>query len=212
MACIKGKSICETCGKEFEWRKHDSQPPARFCNRKCTNKDFGIKGNSKRLFWPNATEDEKKERIKFLYEEKVIRKEGCWDWKGHFDKNGYSQVHGYNGKRYVPLKAHRVSYEIHKGEIPKGKVVCHSCDNPRCTNPDHLWIGTSKENSEDEVKKGRSSKGEDRYNARFREEDIREIRKRLNDGVTQTRIAKDYGVHLMTINFIAQGKTWKHVI
>jgi len=155
MACIKGISTCETCGKSFEWRKHESQKPARFCNRKCTNKNFGIEGNANRLFWPKATEQEKFEKMKAQFLEKVEIKEGCWDWNGSTDKNGYAQLNGHNGKRFVPVKAHRLSYQIHKGEIPEGLCVCHTCDNPKCTNPEHLWLGTPKENTQDMLRKNR---------------------------------------------------------
>lgn len=155
MACVKGKSICETCGIEFDWRKHDSQPDRKFCTRKCTNKNFGVLGNKDRLFWPIATEVQKKEKLKIIYEEKVIKKEGCWDWDGYFDKNGYAQINGHNGKRFVPVKAHRISYEIHKGKIENKMLVLHRCDNPRCTNPEHLWLGTHKDNTQDMLNKNR---------------------------------------------------------
>lgn len=89
--------------------------------------------------------------------------------------------------------------------------VCHLCDNPKCCNPDHLWIGTPKQNSEDEVKKNRQSKGEKHPISKMKERDVREIRKKYADGVTQTRLSKDYGVHLMTIFHIVHNLTWKHV-
>lgn len=211
MACIKGKSICETCGVEFTWRRHDSQPTARFCNRKCTNKDLGIKGNKNRIFWSSATEEQKKERLKNFFENKVVKKQGCWEWNGYVDKNGYPQVHYHNGKRNTNYKAHRLSYEIYKGEILNGYKVCHTCDNPTCTNPDHLWLGTPKENSLDAKKKGRYQKGEDRHNAKLFEKDVKKIKKMLVLGITQTRIAKEYNVHIMTINSIAKCRNWKHV-
>lgn len=206
MACIKGSSVCETCGNEFEWRKHDSQKPARFCSRKCTNKDFGITGNEKSIFWKNATEEQKTQRHKEHFEKNVIKKDGCWDWSGYKDKNGYAQINGHNGKRCIPIKAHRISFEIHIGKIPYGKIVCHTCDNTACTNPDHLWLGTPKENSQDMTEKGRRV-----GHSVLKEQDIRDIRKKILDGVTQVRIAKDYGVHVTTINFISKNKTWKHV-
>lgn len=208
MGCIKGISFCENCGKEFEWMKHDSQAAARFCSRKCTNKDFGVIGNKDRTFWPNATEAEKKERIKNHYTKKVIKKRGCWGWRGSLDKNGYPQI-GAGSKK---LKGHRISYEIHKGEIPKGRQVCHTCDNPTCTNPDHLWLGSIKENNEDRIIKGRCSKGEERPNAKLKDCDIREIRKMLKIGVSKAALARKYKISYTTVYLIEKKKTWRHVI
>lgn len=214
MACIRGKSICETCGKEFEWRKHDSQPPARFCNIICRKTERSRKTkerNESQFKYENATENEIKEKFKRNYEKEVVRKEGCWGWKGYHDKDGYAQITGYNGKKAIPIKAHRISYEIYNGKIPEGFRVCHTCDNPICTNPDHLWLGTAKENSQDGVKKGRISRGEDRPLAKLKENDVLEIRKLLLLGVTKANLSRKYGVSFMAISLIGQGKTWKHV-
>lgn len=80
----------------------------------------------------------------------------CWEWVRYKDADGYGKF-TYN-KRQRP--AHRIMYQLEKGEIPDGMLVCHSCDNPSCVNPNHLWLGTVKDNSEDMVKKGRSLKGD----------------------------------------------------
>ena len=207
MACIFGKSICETCGNEFNWRRHDSQPPARFCKRSCTNKKFGVDGNKNRIFWSIATKEEKKERIINFYQSKVIKKTGCWEWKGSLDKDGYPQICAGHTK----AKGHRVSYEIHKGEILDGLHVCHTCDNPTCTNPEHLWLGTKKDNEIDKKKKNRVSKGENRWNSKLKDSNIVEIRYKLSIGVSGSRLAKDYNVTNMVISSIKNGKTWKHV-
>lgn len=76
---------------------------------------------------------------------------GCWEWQASVNNIGYGFIRD-EGKMRT---AHRVSYEQHIGPIPPGKQVLHTCDNPRCINPDHLWVGTIKDNMQDKVKKGR---------------------------------------------------------
>ncbi len=82
---------------------------------------------------------------------KVIKTNGCWEWIGARCLTGHGKF-WYN-KRLG--EAHRFSYEIHVGSIPKGMVICHKCDNPPCVNPEHLFLGTMKDNSQDMMAKGR---------------------------------------------------------
>lgn len=76
---------------------------------------------------------------------------GCWLWTGSFTTPGYGQFRA-DGKN---LSTHRYAYEISRGPIPKGLLVCHHCDNPKCVRPDHLFLGTHKDNHDDSVAKGR---------------------------------------------------------
>jgi hypothetical protein len=85
------------------------------------------------------------------FEKFVIRKPGCWGWKGSFDGAGYPQI----TINYKTVSACRFAYHTFKGPIPKGKFTCHTCDNRKCPNPAHLWLGTNKENLQDAFKKGR---------------------------------------------------------
>lgn len=82
--------------------------------------------------------------------------DGCWYWIGYVCKDGYGRMNIIQNERNFPVKAHRLAYQIYKGEIPDGMYVLHSCDNPRCVNPDHLSIGTQKDNIQDMFRKGRS--------------------------------------------------------
>lgn len=211
MDYMKGVSVCEQCNAEFKWTRFKTQTVARFCGKKCWYK-WNAKNlaafNNDRFSWKTATESEKLERLKRNFEMKVIRKEGCWDWKGVFDKNGYGLIPG-NYQRL--LRASRVSWFIHKGQIPKGIVICHTCDNVRCTNPDHLFLGTPKVNSEDMAKKGRSTQGIKNPSVKLSEEQVRKIKELLKTGVTQKRISKDFNITRKTVGSIKNGKTWKHI-
>jgi len=82
------------------------------------------------------------------FEKNVIKQKGCWSWNGNKGKTYKSII--YNGKA---IKAHRASWMLYKGSIPDGMCVCHKCDNPICTNPDHLFLGTQQDNLNDMRKK-----------------------------------------------------------
>ena len=84
---------------------------------------------------------------------RVVKSDNCWEWTGKKQSSGHGQVILHRGAKQ--LGAHRVSWEIHNGSIPKGMYVCHKCDNPSCMNPDHLFIGTNLDNIKDMWAKGR---------------------------------------------------------
>lgn len=84
---------------------------------------------------------------------KVEKTDSCWNWQGCLDSDGYGRFQ-FNYQRW---KTHRLSYHVHKGSIPLDMCVCHSCDNPKCVNPDHLWLGTTQDNTRDRTLKGRTA-------------------------------------------------------
>lgn len=113
--------------------------------------------------------------------------------------------------------AHRVSYELHKGIIPEGLYVRHSCDNPACVNPEHLLLGTQKDNMKDMINRNRQSKGSKRFCAKLNEQQVIEIRNLYATGnYTYADLAKMYGLSVVsrssnTIRYIIARKTWKHL-
>lgn len=81
----------------------------------------------------------------------ISKTDGCWKWLASKDRDGYGNFK-IDGKVF---RAHRISFELFNGEIPPGKLVCHTCDTPNCVNPDHLFLGTDLDNSNDKIAKGR---------------------------------------------------------
>ena len=137
-------------------------------------------------------------------------KDSCWVWKGWVSPKGYGYIRVGNNCK----STHRVSYEVFIGDIEKGMCVCHTCDNPSCINPEHLWIGSNQDNAIDREKKGRgrNNKGENHGRSKLKESDIPTILKLLEDGIYQREIARRHGVHQATIFRVSKKKSWKHVI
>lgn len=134
---------------------------------------------------------------------------GCREWVGTLFTSGYGRC----TVGMQSLSAHRVAFVIGHNKITGGLYVCHSCDNPRCVHLDHLFLGTSKDNSEDMFRKGRNHPQDCENNgaAKLTNEKVRRIKKRLRSGEVQRKLAREYGVSYQTINLIALGKTWAKV-
>lgn len=141
---------------------------------------------------------------KILSKLKKCGRTGCWNWVSSlFTSNGRARLClGYNS-----LLASRVSYWVYKGDT-KGKLVTHTCDNPLCVNPEHLVLGTNKDNSQDMVSKGRSLVCQKNPAAVLTNLQVKIIKKRLEKGDLRSRIAREYGVSWTTIASIKSGKSW----
>lgn len=132
---------------------------------------------------------------------------GCMEWTRSVDRDGYGYI--WVGEKL--RRAHQVAYERARGPIPKGKWVLHRCDNPKCANPKHLFLGDNKTNVADKVAKGRHAYGERGGRAKLCEEQVICIRTEYAKGERQVDLAKRYGVHQTQISLIVTRKEWAHI-
>jgi len=138
----------------------------------------------------------------------VKKTDSCWLWTGGKNRRGYGAFSLISiGKKRVP--AHRVSFIFYKDDIPDGKCVCHTCDNPSCVNPDHLWIGTSAENSKDSFDKGRTLRGERNPRSKLKKEDVIKIRTLSKTPMTQKHIGELFNITAGHVNNIIKNRVWK---
>lgn len=134
--------------------------------------------------------------------------EQCWEWQAGLNSEGYGSF----WMRSKPHKAHRLAYELVHGEIPDGMFVCHSCDNPKCCNPAHLFLGTNKDNIEDKVSKGRQARGVRITLAKLTAAKVREIRELYATGKYSHReLGRIFGVDGSNITRAVNGQHWRHV-
>lgn len=144
----------------------------------------------------------------FLDQVPVLAANECWPWNGPRFEKGYGK-YDYDGKQH---RAHRVAYELFRGPIPHGKLVCHSCDNPPCVNPLHLWVGTQSDNLQDCHGKGRRNvAGEHNGSARLTGPLVAKIRERYMprhpvNGCNA--LAREYGVSPCTISQTVNHLRW----
>lgn len=136
----------------------------------------------------------------------------CWEWTGSINESGYGKFRRTEGDTCY---AHRFAKEMVDGPIEEGMCVLHSCDNPKCVNPAHLFIGTKADNVKDMDAKGRSRRagvcGEQHGMAKLDESDVKTIRAMKSDGESSAYIAGIYGVCKDTICKIVSKRTWSHI-
>lgn len=168
---------CGGCGKSFEKSMVNMRRTKRhFCSKPCMGKG---NENSQDDFWSH---------VKKIYG-------GCWEWTGLLTTSGYGS---WMMKRRQAM-THRISYEMEFGAIPEGMCVCHRCDNPKCVNPEHLFLGTNADNMRDKSLKGRSL-------FKLTMDDIRNILKECESGRRQYEIAREYGISPSHVSCIYRGK------
>jgi len=148
---------------------------------------------------------------------KVDKSGECWEWTARLNNGGYGQIR--LGGRFI--LAHRYSFILHHPitiDLLQHReiCVCHRCDNRKCVNPEHLFLGSMKDNNDDKMAKGRwgggDKKGEKQAQHKLTETQVREIRGRWEEGgITQRKLSVEYGVYYTTISKIISRKTWGHL-
>lgn len=151
-------------------------------NRACVRPEHLLLGTVENRFWA-----------------KVRKGNGCWEWSGGRDRRNYGHLE-VNRRNIL---AHRFSWTLHFGPIPKGMLVCHSCDNPGCVRPDHLFLGTKKDNAQDAKRKGRKPKGENHPSAKLTNEQVEEIRR---SPLSSNKLGRIYKVSSGWIRSIKRGE------
>ena len=138
--------------------------------------------------------------------------DACWPWLGSKNGTGRLNCYGrfaYGRKKYI---ASRLAYVIANGPIDRTLLVCHTCDNPPCVNPAHLFIGTTRDNTLDAVRKGRNRScgmvGVANHNARLNPNAVRAIRR---SPLNNSELARCFGVDPSAVRQVRVGRTWRHV-
>ena len=128
-----------------------------------------------------------------------VTEAGCWLWTAT-TWNGYGKLSNQGRLRY----AHRISYELHIGEIPEGMHVLHKCDVPCCVNPHHLFLGTHKDNMQDKISKGRHGGRE-----KLTLDQVKEIRYKFKPhAYTYAMLSEEYSVSVGAINHVVNNRNW----
>jgi len=165
----------------------------------------------KTFTWKTATKQQILEQLEKRFNKYVIKQEGCWDWNGFVRPDGYTRMRvGFHTAK-KSIGGHVVSWMIYKkilkfdGFMKEGFYILHKCDNKRCTNPKHLYLGNCSDNMIDMVTRKRHS------NIKLTVQQVRNVKKMLIERVKIVDIARKYRVNRATISDIKKNKTWKYV-
>ena len=186
--------FCRVCSREFIPQSSNAKRgKGTFCSKSCAT-TFRNLNKPKRTYAP----DDFWQRVK-------KQENGCWLWQGPID-DGYGSVN-WEGRDH---RAHRIAYALTYGPIPNGLYVCHRCDVCLCVRPDHLFLGTAKDNAIDAVKKKRNYCGERHHKAKLTLAKVIKIRANYQLGDCYAEIGRQYGVTAEMISAIIRRLSWKN--
>lgn len=170
-----------------------------------------VSGNTKscgcgKAHGTGGTQPKTIEELKIYF--KLFKKEqsNCWIFDGYKIKGGYGSI-TWNKKPWI---AHRLSWYVFNGDIPKGQFICHKCDTPACVNPDHLFLGDYQVNSDDKVNKKRHRIGSKQPNAKLTEELVVELRKNESE-YNIAELARQTNISEGALRHMFKRRTWKHI-
>jgi hypothetical protein len=164
---------------------------------------------------PELTSEDKKN---FWDQVKIGDANECWEWRGRKNRAGYGALWIVSANFF----AHRISFSLENGPIKPGLLICHTCDNPPCCNPSHLFLGTQQDNLKDMYTKGRGKKpplnkgvgfkkGEGHFMARLTEEKVVSLRKRYANGENAGALSRELGMSKSSIRHLIKRRSWKHL-
>jgi hypothetical protein len=234
---------CEICGR---WRTayvrlHGSGPMPSVCSDSCKRESQSrrVRRTMARMsrcqqcgrLFANLSEHECVDsldpaHVASRFWSKVVWTEGCWEWRGPRDENGYGRLMIKRAdepdqvKAWSPRLAHRVSWQINRGPISDGLCVLHRCDNPPCVNPEHLFLGTMKDNTADMMAKKRDGarthpervpRGESHGRAKLTSAQVVDIRAQAAAGTPMPSIAQAFCISNTHAHYIVKRKVWRSV-
>lgn len=196
--------LCGQCGSAFVPTRHqftNANYQGTYCSVACSNR---------------ARKQPLTERWAAFVARAERTETGCLLWPGGRDQDGYGVIVDDGGHQQ---RVHRLSYERHRGPLPPGMKVLHTCDTPPCFELTHLFAGTSLDNNRDMVEKGRARypgpanppRGETHWKTKLTAEIVVALRRRAAGGETQTALAAEYGVDQSAVSSAIRRRTWKHV-
>lgn len=185
---------CAACGRKSVKRLDNVKATLRhggsiYCSRPCANATVG------------SVQD------RLARQSKKVDETGCIEWTGYIRSDGYGSLR-IDGKQ---VQAHRAAYEFAFGKIEDGLLVCHRCDNRKCINPEHLFLGTHQDNMKDMTEKNRQSREASRWSSKLNAGQVAEIRTRHSHGETIRALATYFGIGKTAIFNIVDRHTWKGV-